>query len=870
MASFTDKPMQFNPYIQQLPVEEMVKVGMIKQDQYDKGVQKIQGQIDQVAGLDIYKDVDKAYLQSKLNQLGGNLTTVAAGDFSNFQLVNSVGGMVRQIGNDKIVQTAVGSTAWLRKQTQEMEAAIKAGKSSQANIYDFDEKRSKYASSTEVGETFSDRYTPYTDVDKKYMEVLKQLHPNLTEQDIPYERNADGSLNYTKIAAAMSRVTKETVSAAQIENALRTSLTPDDMNQLSINGKYTFRNLQTPEQLQEYSKTKFGSQIKDVDNKIKKLEGYKNLVISDAGEYNKTVSILESLKNQKVQLEDVLNNELKMIAANPDEAKFQIYKNGSIAQFANAFSWETNKTNLLTNPVLESQHWEKTYALDQSKFNLSVRSQNWTEYKGKFDMNMDNKKYELAVNKQMTDLYGAQSGMSFYGGQSTFIKSPEVAIKDDINSNLSTANNKFNEILKGVPNVDAGMLETMLKNYANGDKSALKNIPVEWRDEADAILSSRAEAKRLEGAILRVESDVKNSKEFKLGQANIDKVIKDEKLPTLNLSYGGVNYSFTQKEIVEYNALKNVSGVAGAAVPTTSFSKDLTDKQKILKKFDANSRNLGEVGFSGFGRTSDSEKLVSAVLTRYKNATDVYKKEITNFSNAVSNKLSNLTGKYIPVQYNINVSNKDGATSRDTWEGIAGSALMIYQENLGGIKGGAAELSQKDITKGRDWLTGKGGKEDIQYKKLVQGDKTFLVMAKGDDEVTIPLPDVIAYQLPVNNNEPSRFNSKLTTAKNLGDGNTNPNHIPDQAFLQRWDLPNIQNLNVNIDVKQNKTTPGKNYVVLNLSTPSGWKYIELDQYPMSDDNVEKFVKTLSDKDVKAYFLNDATLSPLTKEQIKNL
>ena len=95
MASFTDKPMQFNPYIQQLPVEEMVKVGMIKQDQYDKGVQKIQGQIDQVAGLDIYKDVDKAYLQSKLNQLGGNLTTVAAGDFSNFQLVNSVGGMGR-------------------------------------------------------------------------------------------------------------------------------------------------------------------------------------------------------------------------------------------------------------------------------------------------------------------------------------------------------------------------------------------------------------------------------------------------------------------------------------------------------------------------------------------------------------------------------------------------------------------------------------------------------------------------------------------------------------------------------------------------------------------------------------------------------
>jgi hypothetical protein len=77
-------------------------------------------------------------------------------------------------------------------------------------------------------------------------------------------------------------------------------------------------------------------------------------------------------------------------------------------------------------------------------------------------------------------------------------------------------------------------------------------------------------------------------------------------------------------------------------------------------------------------------------------------------------------------------------------------------------------------------------------------------------------------------------------------------------------------LNVNVDVKENKTTPGKNYVILNLSTPSGWKYIELDQYPMSEDAVEKFTNGLSDKDVKTYFLNDPTISASLKEQIKNL
>ena len=49
MASFTDAIPQFNPYIQQLPVEAMVKVGMEKQQRYDQGLQKIQSQIDQVA-----------------------------------------------------------------------------------------------------------------------------------------------------------------------------------------------------------------------------------------------------------------------------------------------------------------------------------------------------------------------------------------------------------------------------------------------------------------------------------------------------------------------------------------------------------------------------------------------------------------------------------------------------------------------------------------------------------------------------------------------------------------------------------------------------------------------------------------------------
>ena len=133
MASYLDEIPNFRDYVPQMPVEVMAQVGMYKQQKYEENVTKIQSQIDQIAGLDVIKDVDKAYLQSKLDELSGNLRTYAAGDFSNFQLVNSVSGMTKQIVKDPTIQNAVSSTAWYRKQQQAIEEARKKGKSDKNN-----------------------------------------------------------------------------------------------------------------------------------------------------------------------------------------------------------------------------------------------------------------------------------------------------------------------------------------------------------------------------------------------------------------------------------------------------------------------------------------------------------------------------------------------------------------------------------------------------------------------------------------------------------------------------------------------------------------------------------------------------------------
>jgi hypothetical protein len=104
------------------PLMQWLKLVCRSKQQYNEGYQKIQESIDQVAGLDIGRDVDKSYIQSKLNDTGNRLKGIAGGDFSNFQLQNSTTSMIKNIANDSIIRSAVSSTANDRKQVAQMES----------------------------------------------------------------------------------------------------------------------------------------------------------------------------------------------------------------------------------------------------------------------------------------------------------------------------------------------------------------------------------------------------------------------------------------------------------------------------------------------------------------------------------------------------------------------------------------------------------------------------------------------------------------------------------------------------------------------------------------------------------------------------
>ena len=859
MASWTDAITQFNPYVSTLPVDAMVKVGQLKQAQYEQGVQKIQSQIDKVAGMDVLRDVDKNYLQSKLNELGGNLRTVAAGDFSDFQLVNSVGGMAKQITRDKNIQNAVGSTAWYRKQAQEMESAIKQGKSSQSNIWDFNTKASKYISSQNLDDTFSERYVPYTDYQKKWTDVLGKLHSNLTQEDITNVMDANGNIDHSKLAAAMTRVKDEGISATQIENAIKSSLRPDDIDQMTIDGRYEFRGASV-EQLQKHYQNIYDSQVKTLDGRIAGLQGIANSSGSKPVLKNKALATIDELNAKKVEMSKGLQTRFDDIVANPEQAKGDIYKDGAISEFANSFSWEHRTLEKMTNPELDAAHWEKTYGLQVANAQLERDKFGYTKWIDKEKLGVEKQKLDIEISK----LYGSASGFTTYLGEGTTLKDPKTAMQMDANQADLVANTVIQNYAKKFGKTIAAAEEDY-KKFIGGDKTA---IDVTYREQMDVARDSRIKAASINAAIKTAEDEVFADPTIAVGRKAFNASLNSKQ--GLDITVNGKIQHFTPKELWEYINKEKVVGGVGETAGGDYLSIDqsgLNDKEKALYSILGNTRY--SVDRDRLPKNKN-QQIVSDVLSSYNELGPKFNAYNTAYNTALADKIRTKAGKYIPSVANINVSNKDGALSRDNMEGIIGSVLLKYNDPFGGTPGGSAELSNSDALAAQDMLASKD-KDNIQYKKVIQGDKTYALMLLGSKQVLVPLTSEEAKGLPKSKNEPSQQEVDVKYAQQLGGGNTNVTSRPEQSYFQTNKFVNVRNLSVTADLNANASPgSGLSYINLNIKTPSGWKNLQLDDNPMDVPTATNRIGSLTDMDIKLLYLANPNVPESWKEEIRNL
>jgi hypothetical protein len=582
MASWTDRIPTFNPYVAQLPVEAMVQVGMQKQKQYDEGIQKIQTNIDNIAGLDIIRDIDKTYLQSKLNQLGNDIRTVAAGDFSNFQLVNSVNGMTNQISKDRNVLNAISSTKAYRKGLEDMDAANKAGKGSASHDWEFKTSANDWLNNKDINKTFNSGYKQYSDYKKNGLEVVKALVKNENIKDVAFEYDANG--NVVGVLDAITRTKIAGITPERIQAALMVGLSPNDWQSMQIDGRYSYSN-SSPQQFafdvnksyqEDYSKFK-----------------EKRDILSNAMDSTNSLSEKQKLQQQvsalDVQLEGIsreYNNITKSMSDGGIEAaKAKLFTTKWVNNFSNTFSNQEVSQTYENSPLQQVKQFNEKQAQDWKqfiyKFEQDERFKQSDLYYKEEDLKVA--KAKLKLEQDAADPYG---GLPFSVNQDDL---PDVTI-GKISNNLKVEK-------KQLADKDAAIMDEFGKK---GDQAWFDLQYDKWSSgkSVDPLLASHFNStSAAKKEIIATEAMVNMiNAEANSKFAKIDDYIPKGS-PNIIMKFPNSTVVYTPKDFVEFNekvkkyvtvstsSVQSGSGGGGRAVVTyddKQARKDLSDKEYYL------------------------------------------------------------------------------------------------------------------------------------------------------------------------------------------------------------------------------------------------------------------------------------------------
>jgi hypothetical protein len=457
MASFTDAIPQFNPYIQQLPVEAMVSVGMEKQQRYDQGLQRIQSQIDQVAGLSISRPQDREYLQSKLNDLGSKLKTVAAADFSNYQLVNSVAGMASSVAKDPTVIASVQSTAQRKALQERIQKDTEAGKYNPANTKLFNISEQEWFNNPEAGAKYTGYYKTPHDVFGKIRDIGKEVGIDAKEIDNLFQRDsATGEILRDKNGQPLfdEMLVQKTLKGkdpAKLLSAFQNALTPEDYEQLSIEGRYKYLN-STTEELEEKIVTPLTDRIEFNNGKVELL---KIALTDENNKEKKNPQLIESLGKQieyfekeNTNLKKSQENGLKSLAANPEGVKAMLFTNDYLSTMSKVLSSEEPSTKASVHPLFEASMDKKNFLLDEKTAQINAYIQSEKNKREQRAADLSETEKLLDIEKKRRELLGgfAPGGSGLPQGIED-IKSPAeiVASKNTEYSNTLSDYNNFNK-----------------------------------------------------------------------------------------------------------------------------------------------------------------------------------------------------------------------------------------------------------------------------------------------------------------------------------------------------------------------------------------------------------------------------------------
>ena len=854
MASYTDNPITFNPYVQTIPVDEMIKVGMYKQQKYDEGIQKIQTNIDNIAGLDVVRDVDKAYLQSKLNQLGNNLSTVAGGDFSNFQLVNSVNGMTNQISKDPNVLNAISSAKTYRKGLEDMAAANKDGKGAASHDWLFKTDANEWLNNQDIKKTFNGGYKQYSNYQKNAQEVIKGLVKNETGKDVAFEYDKNGKMI---LLDAMTRTEISGITPERIQSALMVGLSPNDFQSMQIDGRYNYSNT-TPEQF-----------VNDVNKSYQTdYNKYKTKRDEIAGAID-TANTIEV--KQKLQQElDAYDKELSRISTeygsitktfgqgDVESAKARLHSTKWINNFSQTFASQSVKQTYETSPYQQPDQFRKTMAMDYKKFIMGIEKDYAFHADDMYYKERDDRRAEAKEKREAAAALGGggYGGVHFSVDQNEL---PEVTldrIATDINIDENRINNADADIMRDFDkDGDQGWLDVQRMRWQSGG-----TVDIRLADHFNTTEPARRDIIANSAMIADI------NKKATAAYGTVDKYIPEGSKP-IKINFPSGSYTYTPSEMVNFNdKWKRYVRVSGSGSTGGGGASVSYDDAKAKQELSAKEYFLYQ---SLKNQNTPTAKTISDNLRYYNEKVNMpYEKIIQAKNDFVAKEVKDRVVAMQGMEYGISLDNEAQKTS-------FGNALQAWADLADSQKGGLANSPNLD-TKELRAIAG-----DLQNAniRVVEGTRyapsMYEVTAAGKDGVPqtfrVPAEDYDSVFRGKYNASPDIQavrpymtqmvrTGALTTA--IDGQKTNIGN----SYLGRIDFPSVDYYGISGNIIKSKTS-GLYSVRVNLTDPITKKIIQEDiSYPLKG-----WIPEIAIHDALTG-LNDATIfkmiygrTPTTKE-----
>lgn len=383
MVSYKSNTFHSSPYVLPVDLGLLSNVLSIKQKSFDTNAGKVQSEIDQMGLLDVMKDEDKKYLNSKINNITSTINNFGGIDFSDQGVTNQIESLGSDVYGDSKVMNAVSSTKSIRNLQNTYEKYKTDPKLnklySQVNeAYDMQGVQS-YLSTPEVGSKYSgpSSPTPYTAYRDNHLKAFDKIKSDLQTQI------TDNGLYY-------SVTNKEYITPERIMSMAADLLTPQEREQMKRDGWYSYRGA-TPNQLVEKGLEQFNAKKQDAKVLLRQYEAMAEAAVSDPQarkNYNLLAQnqkeIVDSFDSQSSQF---TQNLVTRLNKNPEEVYYQLYSSDYFRGLGNRFS--VNRTTNDIKPNTAEMFRQKMLQTDQ-------------QFSDK--MNFDREKFEFDKTKSAEEM----------------------------------------------------------------------------------------------------------------------------------------------------------------------------------------------------------------------------------------------------------------------------------------------------------------------------------------------------------------------------------------------------------------------------------------------------------------------------------